>query len=353
MNPTRHLKVHAVIIALLLLVGGRPAAALEAGAAKIRLTLPEGTPLGGDPSRMGRAALSEHDPLWARCVYLDDGENNVYLLSMDMHHIPRSLRDRILALAEGMLTAENLIITATHTGNGPGGLEPGLAMRWAEGRFQPELQESVAETVVTLLGQARSAAQRATLGYGTARQQVLSANTHDPAGPIDEQIGVVRIDNADGQAIAILSSFSAMPRMVPDENVYEFSADYPGAYYTALENLSDPGCIAMFLPGACGGQRTANPENHSGWAEVESVGRLLAVRTKEVANKMSYRDVKLNVFYREVPVPPTLAEGYFPPATILQALVLDDLVLLFLPGMPSADVGIELRSRLGALGSAA
>jgi len=334
--------------ALFLLLGALPAAALDAGAAKVRLLFPEGTPLGGDAERRGRAALGEHDPLWARCLYLDDGENHVFLVSMDMHHIPRGLRERVVAHAAEITGPENLVLVATHTGNGPGGMESSVARRWSDGRYLPGLVEYVAESVAGAMEIARDGAQRATLGYGVARQQSLSANAHDPAGPIDEQIGVIRVDNADGQAIAILSNFSAMPRLVPPEQRYHFSADYPGAYYSALEALSDPGCVAIFLPGACSGQRAANPENQTGWAAVESVGRLLAARAKEAANKMSFRDIRLETFHREVSLPP--AVGHAPRSAVIQALVLDELVLFFLPAMPSVEVVLRLRSELAQLG---
>ena len=193
---------------------------------------------------------------------------------------------------------------------------------------------------------AREVAQRATLGFGTARQQVLSVNSNDPNGPIDDQIGVVRVDNADGQALAILTNFSAMPRLVPDSHRFHFSADYPGAYYAQLEALSDPGCVAMFLPGAVGGQASINPEGTSGWAAIESVGRLLAVRTKEVANRMTFRDAKVDTYYAELTLPETVAGAFVPETTVLQALKLDELLLLFVPGIPSVEVGRALQSEV-------
>lgn len=337
-------------LVLLLLLAGATARALEAGAAKVRLTMPTGTPLGGDADRQGMAALGEHDPLWARALFLHDGETEVYVVTLDIHHIPRALRTRVLELSESMAAGNQVFLTATHTGNGPGGLEAGLARRWANGRYQPDLLESIAMAVADGMRGARESAQRATLGFGTARQQVLSANANDPDGPIDEEIGVVRVDNADGQALAILTSFSAMPRLVPDAHRYYFSADYPGAYYTQLESLSDPGCVALFLPGALAGQESINPEGTTGWNAIESVGRLLAVRTKEVANRMSFRDATIETFQRDVSLPQTIAGAYVPESTQLHALKLDELLLVFLPAVPTVEVGEALKQTAKGLG---
>jgi len=350
MTYKRLIHLGQLALALSLLLTGATARALEAGVAKVRMTIPAGTPLAGDADRQGVAALGEHDPLWARVLFLNDGENQIYLVTVDLHHIPRALRGRVLDLSESMVSGDQIVLTATHTGNGPGGLESDVARRWANGRFQPELLESVAMVIVDGMRGARESAQRATLGYGTARQQVLSVNANDPEGPIDEQIGVVRVDNADGQALAILTSFSAMPRLVPTSHRYYFSADYPGAYYTQLEELSDPGCVAMFLPGALGGQNSINPEGTTGWAAIESVGRLLAVRTKEVANRMSFRDTKVSSFYAEVTLPETVAGAFVPETTILQAVKLDELLLLFLPAIPSVEVGRALSRHANQLG---
>ncbi len=346
MKYQRLIHLGRVALALLLLMAGATAHGLEAGAAKVRLTMPAGTPLGGDADRQGVAALGEHDPLWSRALFLNDGENQVYVVTLDLHHIPRALRARVQDLSESMTSGDKVFLTATHTGNGPGGLEEGLARRWANGRYQPDLLESLAMAVVDSMRGAQEVAQRATLGFGTARQQVLSVNANDPDGPIDDQIGVVRVDNADGQALAILTNFSAMPRLVPDSHRFYFSADYPGAYYAQLEALSDPGCVAMFLPGAVGGQTSINPEGTSGWAAIESVGRLLAVRTKEVANRMTFRDAKVNTYYAELTLPETVAGAFVPEETVLQALKLDELVLLFVPGIPSVDVGRALQNEV-------
>lgn len=332
----------ALGIAFLVLLAA-PAPALEAGAAKSRLTVPQGTPLGGYAERLGRESLGEHDGLWSRCLYLDDTRTQVYIVSVDLPHIPRALRDRVVDLAAAFAPKENIFLSATSTHNGPGGMDQSLAIRWTSGRYNPETLEIVAQAVVATMESARDQKRRATLGQASVKQQALSSNRFISDGPIDEQIGVIRVDDADGKAISVLTSFSARPDIAPENARYLLSADFPGAYYRFMEEQTTPDCVAIFLPGASADQSPGNPESLEGWDRVDSIGRLLAIRAKEAANGMTFRDVTIKTAYTEAPLPRSLAEGGLPATAIFQLLDLDNLQLAFLPGEPSVEIGLALR----------
>lgn len=332
----------ALGIAILVLLAA-PVSALEAGAAKSRLTVPAGTPLGGYADRLGRESLGEHDGLWSRCLYLDDAKTQIYLVSVDLSHIPRALRDRVVDLAAAFAPKENIFLSATSTHSGPGGLDQSLAMRWTSGRYTPETLEIVAQAVVATMESARDQKRRATLGHATVKQQALSRNRFITDGPIDEQIGVIRVDDADGKAISVITSFAARPDIAPESSRYLLSADFPGAYYRFMEEQTTPDCVAIFLPGATADQSAGNPETIEGWERVDSIGRLLATRAKEAANGMTFRDVTLKTIYGEAALPRSLAEGGLPAAAILQILEIDGLQLAFLPGEPSVEIGLALR----------
>lgn len=318
------------------------ARALEAGAAKERVLPPPGATLDGDASRLGRPASGEHDPLWVRCLYLTDGTQQVFIVNVDAYRITAPLRANVVALAAAFAPAESIILTATHTPNGPGGLCEALTERWCAGRWNPDMLETLSTAAVSAMSSALEQKRRATVGYGGARPRGLSVNALDPKGPVDDQVGVVRVDDADGKAIAILTCFSAAPLPVPEADRDRFSAGYAGAYYRKMEALTDPGCVALLLMGAGGDQHPGNPENKSGWERVESVGDLLAVSAKSAANDMTFHDASLILSYREVTPPASLSPDLSGPA-ILQLLEIDGLLLTFLPGIPSVGIGQELR----------
>ncbi|MFP4500216.1 MAG: neutral/alkaline non-lysosomal ceramidase N-terminal domain-containing protein [Candidatus Hydrogenedentota bacterium] len=330
----------------LLLTITAAAVGLEAGAAKVDITPPIGTPLNGYGARMGQSSMGVHDSLWARTLFLDDGQTRIFLVTLDLCYINPDLSERIYQLAPDVVPREHIILTATHTHSGHGAMDKRLVARSVAGRFMPEVLEETARKTAKSMRLAYEARRRAALGFGVAKQTSLSTNRRIEGGPIDEQIGVVRIDDPDGNAIAIVANFAAHPTTVPEADLFSFSCDYLHFYYENLEELSHPGCVPMFTNGALGDQRTANPEDKAGWDRTESIGRLLAIRVKEVANKMLCGPATLRVATAEPELPLTLADTLQPARVFLQTLEINgDLLLNFFPGEPCAEIGLELRRR--------
>ena len=347
-------RVFLCLYILLCLGLGTPANALQAGAAKIEITPPLGTPLDGLHERYGRGATSIHSPLWARALYLNDGDTAVVLVNTDLYAITEPLRARILELATeqlpGNFAPENIVLTATHTHNAPGGMQENLLRRQTSGRYLPELVDVTAKSIVQAIRDAVDQSQRATIGYATAEQSTLSVNRFDQAGPIDPQIGVLRVDDADGKALAIVANFAALPDSVVAENPYTFSADYVHYFYEELEALSTEGCIALFFTGAAADQSIAQPNNEIARTRTESVGRLLAARVKQVANDIVGREARFRFSHSTPPLPGTLVPQMTARTAALTALEIDDLLLTFFPGLPDVDAALTLRSRALALG---
>ncbi len=317
---------------------------LEAGAAKVEITGPVGAPLNGYGARWGRDSVAVHDPLWARALYLDDGQTRLFLVNLDLCIVNRELRDRVLALAPGDVPKDNIILTATHTHSAQGAMIKDFPFRFVSGRFMPEVLESTARGIVQAMHEAMESRRRAAIGHGEVRQQVLSANRRYPGGPIDEQIGVILVVDADGSPIAVLANFAAHPTSVGGDDFYSYSADYVGFYYDELERLTAPGCIAMFLNGAQGNQTIGNPEGKSGWDRTESVGKLLALRVKEAINRISCGETTLRLTYAEPALPRSIA-SFLPDTTPLHALEINDLLINFFPGEPCVEIGLEMRRR--------
>ena len=327
--------------------------ALDAGSAKVQLEPPLGAPLNGYGDRLGRGALAAHDPLWARALYLNDGTTQILLVNADLCMINRDLRNRVLELAPSEVPRENVILTATHTHNGPGGMHRHLPMRFISGRFMPEVLEGTAKAISLAMRAAVESKRRGSIGFGLEKQQAISRNRSQNGGPIDEQIGVIRVDDADGNPIAIVANFAAHPTSVPEEDRYSFSADYVGFYYDELERLSAAGCVAMFLNGAQGNQTIGNPERKEGWEHTASIGRLLAVRVKGIANDIACSDLTLRVASNHAALPPTIAHSWQPESVLLQTLEIGDLLLTFFPGEPVVEMGLEIRRRALAAGYSA
>lgn len=331
------------------------AGAMEAGAAKVEITPELGTPLAGSYHRMGRGAVAVHDPLWVRALYLDDGDTRVLLVSADLCVISPSLREAVLERAPKEVPRENILLTATHTMSGPGGMVRPLVFRIFTGRYMPELVDSMAEKFAEAMRAACDSRKRATVGYGISNQEKLSQNTMIASGPVDSQLGVLRVNDSDGKALAVVGSFGVRcgAAVVPGPDMLTLSADFPGYFCARVEELADPGCVALFLQGACGDTAWSNARGVPGWAQAESAGKSLAERAFEIAQKIKSGDVPIEAAQATPELPPTLADAYLPSTATLATLEIGDLALTFIPGEPCAKLSLDLRSRCLDLGYAA
>ncbi len=327
------------------------AGALEAGAGKADITAPIGTPLNGYGDRMGRSSTGVHDPLWARALFLDDGTTRLFLVNVDLVAINPELRARVLELAPDVVPRENVILCATHTHNGQGGMTPNLIMRAVSGRFIPGVLESTAIAITQAMRQAYDSHRRAAIGFGTAKQTALTGNRRVSGGPMDEQIGVILVEDADGKPISVVANMAGHPTTVGDgPEHYQFSADYPGFYYKEMEELTSPDCVALFLNGAEGNQTVGNPEGKSGWGRTEALGHALAYRVKEAINNIACGEATLKINSAEPKLPLTLASTLQPDKVFLQTLEINDLLMTFIPGEPCVEIALELRNRALARG---
>ncbi len=340
-------------IFLLLWCSAMPAPALEAGAAKVEITGPLGAPMNGYGDRMGRGAVAVHDPLWAHALYLDDGTTRLFLVSLDLVMINQELRERVLELAPQAVPKENIILCATHTHSGQGAMCKTLPLRAVSGRFMPEVLEATAQGIVKAMNAACEGRKRAAIGYGTGVQNNLSSNRRYPGGPIDPQIGVLLVTDADGNPIAVLTNFAAHPTSVPHSDEYSYSCDYPGFYYDEMEKVCAPGAVPFFLNGAEGNQTIANPQNKDEWERTESVGRLLAQRAKEIMKTIACGDAKLRFSAATPELPRTMAGQFQPRSTTLQTLEINDLFVAFFPGEACVELALSLREQALARGYAA
>ncbi len=338
------LKRYALVITVGMLCAGA-AGAMEAGAAKVEITPELGTPLAGSYQRMGRGALAVHDPLYVRALYLDDGTTRVFLVSADLCVISPDLRNAVLERSLNDVPRENVILTATHTMNGPGGMVHPLAFRVFTGRYMPELVETMADRFAEAMTAAYDGRKRATLGFGTSDQPTLSRNALVKDGAVDTQLGVLRVNDSDGKPLAIVGNFGAqcIGAEIPGPDMLTLSADFPGRFCDELEKLAE-GSVALFLQGACGDVECANPAGAAGWVRAESMGRMLAQRAFETAQAIKSNDLPLAVAFADAEFPPTLVDAYLPSTAPIATLEIGPLAMTFIPGAPGAALSRELRS---------
>ncbi len=328
-------------------------AEFEAGVATIDITAPVGTPLAGYGDRWGRPSTGIHDPVYARALYLSDGETPVVMVTSDLIGIFKDFRDRVLAHLPDDLGVphQNILLSATHTHSSQGAMINVLVAKIATGRYDEEVLEETAKRFAGVIQSAVEAKRPARFGYGSGEDARLSSNRARDGGPTDPVITVIRIDNDNGEPFAILTDFTAHPTVLSDRNML-FSADYPGYFVDHVQELYGGSVVAMFANGAEGDQGPGNPDGNSGFARAESIGKLLAEDVKKTAGGIKTADrVKLRVGYSEPQLPPSVFERVLrQPTTVIQTVEINDLVLMAVPGEMCVEIGLNLKRMAVDLG---
>lgn len=103
-------------------------------------------------------------------------------------------------------------------------------------------------------------------------------------GPIDPQIGLLRLDREDGRPLAVLYNFACHPIMNPPGKGN--SADYPGFASKVIEEALGEGSVAFFVQG-CGGD--INPVRYKEVnrpADAEPLGNMLGLSVLRAVRKI-------------------------------------------------------------------
>ena len=256
-------RVHLAFFALLLLLvpGMRAHAAdLKAGVAKVDITPPLGVQMWGYFDRL-KGDEGILDPLYARVLVLEAGDQRLAYVDLDFGRTfgPASL-DRLRQAVKQSTGIDDLIVQATHTHAGPVIMDvyPSGPPAW-ETAALGKIEQAIADA------QKHAVPVRTGVGYGDAyigynRRLVNPDGTITmlwqnpsklPTFPVDPTVAVLRIDQMDGQPLAILVNYATHPVTFGADNM-KFSADFPGVMCKVVEQAFDGKPLAFFVQGAPG-----------------------------------------------------------------------------------------------------
>ena len=100
-------------------------------------------------------------------------------------------------------------------------------------------------------------------------------------GPIDPQIGLLRLDRDDGRPLAVLYNFACHPIMNPPSK--GSSADYPGYASKVIEEALGEGVTAFFVQGCAGDINPVRYKETSRPADAEPLGTMLGASVLKAA----------------------------------------------------------------------
>jgi hypothetical protein len=340
--------------------------------------------------------------LYAKALVLNDGNNTIAIICADLLYTPleeiTNPARRIIKERTG-IPEEHILICATHTHSGPEvftrskfksgqkAAEAGIDQAYlqilirkiadaaflahkhkrevkigaAKGRI-PEIvfnrrpKAPDGSAVMTWKVTAEVAATR-TIETGPDGSTTVSftLDVNEPNltfGPIDPEVWVLRVEDANNNIVGAIVNFACHPVCVYPHLPTAISADFPGDAADMVEQTE--GGVCLFALGAAGDivpyQRGVKAHQQIGRAlGTEALRRLQFVGTSDEAT--------LDAVKKEIKFPakklvsaddekkPDKAAEYI--TTEMQVLRLGDIYILGLPGEVLAEVGLEIKKRAG------
>ncbi len=253
---------------------------MKAGIGKVSITPPPGVPLAGFSARQ-EVSSGVHDELHARALVFENGGTAVALAAVDVLALPADFVDRVrrIITARVPLESEAILIASTHTHAGPVTISTFFNPEdTVDPRYMDRLAGAIAEAVAT----AWQTRFEARAGAGSARVEGIAVNRRSPEhGPVDEEIGILRVDDAAGYTRAVLMNYACHPTVLGPDNLL-VTGDFP-AFAIARVESSLPGAMAMFVNGTEGDISVG----HS--SELSAIGIIEAGRTFERAAALGAR----------------------------------------------------------------
>jgi hypothetical protein len=345
---------------------------LRAGAARVGLRVPDGTPLAGYGSVYRRSIVPDvlglypHafwfkpnagtlDELAVRALVVSLGDTRVTWIAADLVAVDQSftrrLEERLVAIG---IRPGTLIVSASHTHSGPGAfLAPALFAVAAVDRESPAVRDAVLDAMVQATRRAGVGARDARVAVATVEAPPLTKSRL--AASLDREIVVLGVTTTSGEPVAVVWNYAIHGTMLGPRNL-RLSGDVMGVASRVLE--AELGVPALYVNGAVG---DVSPHHHgegatvadgralanavqAAWKTTESIGATsLAVRTARVrlpSPDLSLRHCVAGFIPGWARVP---LSHFLPADTEVVAVSLGRVAWVTMPGEPVTALGREIK----------
>jgi len=266
------------------------------GAAKADITPPIGTRIFGGYSRKG-PSTGLHDSLYLRALVLDVDGYRVGIISCDLI---KYCNKRIIETAKERFEISHLLICSSHTHSGPvcgNYYSPDHDFPYAL-RVEKAMIDGLENAVKSMFPAQISAGYKSfpALGYNRLANRgdapaMWRNNERIPYGPVDPEVGVIKIEDKEGNPRVILMQYACHP--VVNGINYDISADYPGVAARLVEEEYGDNTICMFVQGGAGdiNPMFMSPHVRDGfetdYGMIEKTGSILGNEVIALTNSLS------------------------------------------------------------------
>ncbi len=293
------LKIMNATVAAFLMVGAANAAQLTAGAAKADIT--------------DRNAGPVSDPLYVKALVLKDDATTLAIITVDtvavaeIGRIGNDYLPTVRARLEKELNIKptNVLINASHC--------HGVVCADVAERTIQAVKEASRNMAPVDVGAGSGHEDRIVenrrfrlkSGREADSRHAYSLPPDDQivgVGPVDPEIGVLRLDRKDGQTLAVVYNFACHPiQGVPSGGN---TADLTGFASRVIEGITSEGAIALFLQGCAGDINPAFYKDVDHPRDAEPLGNMLGLSTLQALRKVQCKeDGRLTVINETIELP--------------------------------------------------
>lgn len=269
---------------------------LTAGVARIDITPPVGFRMQG-VMRRTQGAVGVESALLATALVLGDENTNFVIIDCDLIGLDLPLATEIReAVGQRLGTSAGCVaLGCTHTHNGPSTSRGNLGgvhdvggdpvEQLALDAYIADLKDQLVEVAATADSKRRPA--RTAAGCGKVAMAINREERGDdgriligrnPEGTTDHDVPVLRVDDLDGNPVAVLTGYAAHP-VVMGFDTDLISQDFPGVVRRVVEDVT--GATCLYLTGAAGNQSCLSFAQ-SDLSEKERMGGLVGCEAARV-----------------------------------------------------------------------
>jgi len=219
---------------------------IKAGVTRVDITPPVGVELCGYGFYLNRRSTGIRDGLYSKALVLSDGMRRVAIVANDLIGVNKEMTEivRHLITRETGIPGDHILLACTHTHHGPA-----TVPLYGCGEIDYDYLNLLPKHMAGAVRMANANLKDAKIGAGKGNLDNISKNRVEKGGPMDPEVGVIRVDDIQDNPIALLINFGCHPVVMPVNTL--ISGDFPGRANSVVETVKR-GVTGMFLQGACG-----------------------------------------------------------------------------------------------------
>ena len=258
-----------------------------------------------------------NDPLFAKALVLDDGTTKLAIVAMDAVAIGGicDIQDDFLPALRARIENElgiagnHILVNASHT-HPPGRILCGddeLLVRTFDA-----VRRAAADLTPVKVGVGAGCEDRISMNrtlrlkdgsHWTIRHTNPCPPDEDVEGfgPVDPEIGILRIDRTDGRPLAVVYNFACHPLYGNPEG--SVTANFVGVASGVIEDTLGYDAMALFLQGAAGDLIDVLFKDFYRPRDVKPLGEMLALSTLDALRRIQTGDAGMRVICETIELP--------------------------------------------------